>query len=258
MKVKLLPLPLLIVSCIAIMVWFVYPSYTNGVDGVKEQRQILATEKKKKTEAQEKAGNVSRMMAQLESNKTDQATVMNFVPENLKEEEIIDNLNFIASNEGLSVVELSVKPRIIMTQSDTVDVQGNPIVDANQIQSATVKPKEYDVDFSVVGNYEKIKNVFEKIYKLGRYNVVESLEIKKQETQESQGKKNEPSDNLVANAHLKFNIVRKSDRVVNINDAVFSETGFNFEVAQMIKNKKNIEILKMSIDQSGRNNPFLP
>lgn len=258
MKVKLLLPPLVIVLCIALMVWFVYPVYTNGANGVKEQRQMLAAEKKKMSEAQEKSNNISRLAAQLESNKADQSTIIAFVPENLREEEIIDNLNFIASNEGLSVIKLSIKPKAAIPQVEMLDERGNVIPDTSGTKKSAVKTKDYVVEFSVVGNYEKIKNVFEKIYKLGRYNIVESLEIKKQETQSGSDKKSAPTDTLVANANLKFNMLSKAGQTIDINNPAFSKTSFNLETAQAIRSKKNVEILKMSIDQAGRSNPFLP
>jgi Tfp pilus assembly protein PilO len=259
MKIKLLLPPLLIVMCIAIMVWFVYPAYTNGSDGIKEKRQTLAGEKKKMSEAQEKSNNVSLLMAQLENNKVDRDTILTFVPDNPGEEEIIDNLNFIATNEGLSVINLSIKsaPAASPTEIGTSEA-GVPITDINPVQASIVKPKEYNVDFSVVGNYEKIKNVFEKIYKLGRFNAAESLNIEQQGTQTGSDKKSVSEDNLVVIAQLKFNALKKSSQTISINNPAFAEKSFNLETAQAIRNKKSVEVLKMNIDQAGRSNPFLP
>jgi hypothetical protein len=209
---------------------------------------------------QEELDNTRRLMAQLNANKTDQNTIMTFVPEDLKEEEIIDNLNFIASNEGLSVVNLSLKPAPLVSLMDTgtVNESGQQILNNTVAQNAAPKPKNYDVSFSVTGNYEKIKNVFEKIYRLGRYNVVGSLEIKKQEEKDASGKKSGPTNNLIANAQLKFNVLRKGEQPVSIDNPAFAKASFDLSSAQAIRDKKSVEILKMNIDQAGRTNPFLP
>ncbi|MFA6048077.1 MAG: hypothetical protein WCV59_05570 [Parcubacteria group bacterium] len=263
MKVKILLPPLIIVSCIALMVWLVYPAYTNGVDGWKEKRDKLTSEKNNLDDAQKKAENVSRMVAQLGSNKVDQDTIATYIPDELKEEEIIDNLNFIASNEGLSVVKLSVKPETVVQQEVPTDMSGNPVVDVSggnpsATEDVTVKAKNYNVEFSVVGNYEKIKNVLDKVYKLKRYNSFKTLEIAANETPGADGKKAAPTDSLKADMILSFDVLKKFSQTVSMNNPIFSQTSFDMKVAQEIRDKKSVDVLKMSIDQAGRTNPFIP
>ncbi|HLN18968.1 MAG TPA: hypothetical protein VK255_02240 [Patescibacteria group bacterium] len=267
MKVKILFPPLIIVICIALMVWFVYPAYTNGVDGWKERREQLNTQKNNLIDAQQKADNMSKMIAQLESNKIDKDTIFTYIPDQLKEEEIMDNLNFIATNEGLSVIKLSISPESVMRQENTnVNSMGNLAVDSSGVsvgQTAAddlaIKGKNYDVEFSVIGSYDKIKNVLDKVYKLKRYNNIKELKISENKPQVS-GKEEAaaPADNLEADMTLTFSYLKKYSKAVNMNNATFSQTSFDMKVAQAIRDKKSVDVLKMNIDQVGRPNPFIP
>lgn len=264
MKVKILLPPLIIVICIGLMVWLVYPAYTNGIDGWKERRDQLNTQKSNLADAQQKAENVSKMVAQLEGDKASKDTIATFVPDQLREEEIMDNLNFIASNEGLSVVKLSIAPEsVIKQESNLVDASGNTVTDpanasANPSEeNANIKSKNYDVSLSVIGNYDRIKNVLDKIYKLKRYNSIKTLEISESKAQGSE-KNTAPTDNLEAEMVLTFSYLKKFNQAVNMNNSVFSQSNFDMKIAQDIRDKKSVDVLKMNIDQAGRNNPFVP
>jgi Tfp pilus assembly protein PilO len=253
MKVKLLLPPLVIVICIGLMVWFVYPAYTNDVDGIKEKRQQLAEENKKLAEVKEKVANISRLAAQLESEKENRPTIMSFVPDSRKEEEIMDNLNFISGNGGLSVVGLNIKPiskeAVVPNPTPTNPVEAVPEV---------VKPSDFAAELTVVGSYENIKNMLEKVYRLERFNAVKIATIEKAEVQ-SEGKNvSTATDSLRATISLNFNLLRKQGRVIAITDPAFSLSSFDMSVAKTIREKKSVEILPMIIDQAGRVNPFIP
>ena len=47
MKIKVILAPLLIVMTVILIIWFVYPAYSNGSDGLKDQLQILDKENKR-------------------------------------------------------------------------------------------------------------------------------------------------------------------------------------------------------------------
>jgi hypothetical protein len=209
------------------------------------------------------------MISQLESNKIDQDTIMTFIPDAVKEEELIDNLNFIAGNEGLSVVNLSVAAAPVVQEEAATDISGNPVVEGvvvdgsdptAPIENTVVKAKGYEVELSVVGGYEKIKNTLDKIYKLKRYNSVKSLTIGANEEEGSEdGKAKAPSgDDLKADMVLNFNMLRKYSGTVSMNNPIFSQSSFDMKVAADVRNKKSVDILKMNIDQAGRANPFTP
>lgn len=263
MKVKILLPPLIIVICIGLMVWLVYPAYTNGIDGWKERRDQLNTQKSNLADAQQKAENVSKMVAQLEGDKASKDTIATFVPDQLREEEIMDNLNFIASNEGLSVVKLSITPESVIKQElNLVDASGNSVTDHanssdNSGENTNIKSKNYDVALTVVGNYDKIKNTLDKIYRLKRYNSVKTLDISESKAQGSE-KNTAPTDNLEAEMVLTFSYLKKFNQAVNMNNSVFSQPNFDMKIAQDIRDKKSVDVLKMNIDQAGRNNPFVP
>ncbi|HHE45916.1 MAG TPA: hypothetical protein ENL05_01010, partial [Candidatus Moranbacteria bacterium] len=96
MKGKILIVPVIIVIIIALSVWLVYPAYSNGNNGVKEKYNQLRKEQEKLSNAQNKGANIQKLFGKLNSLSGQKDILYKFVPENAKEEEIIDNLNFLA------------------------------------------------------------------------------------------------------------------------------------------------------------------
>lgn len=270
MKIKLLVVPVMVVAIVVLSIWLVYPAYSNGTDGFKEKRNKLAEEKKKLEEIKNKSANVLKLSSQLSSNVEMRDIVFSFIPETTKEEEIIDNLNFLAGSEGLSVTELSVTSQPAGENTPAVVGTGSVFsgtMAANAATSGTEggeiavsfapQVKEAQVNFSVTGNYGQIKNLLIKVYGLKRFNNMESLEIRAANLTE-EAKKDEPTDSLQAIMILKFNFIKKPVTAVSVEDPVFLRDSFDMKVINDIKSKRNIEVLKLDVGQAGRTNPFLP
>lgn len=255
MKVKILLAPLLIVSTIAILVWFVYPLYTNGVDGVSEKRLELSNERNKLSKMEGKNKLIEKLSADISSRKDYKDILYQFLPESIREEEIIDNLNFLATSEGLGVGHLSVLPPI-SKQTDASEVL--PVADPSSGTDAVLpvvpeapKSMEIPVELTVVGDYEKMRAIIAKIFALERFNRVESMEIKKPQLSEDI-----KSDNLELKMVLYFSLMKKFNKEVNADDPVFSLSQLDTELIDSITNKKNVDVLKLNIEKSGRPSPF--
>lgn len=260
MKVKILIAPLLIVSIIGLLVWLVYPAYSNGTDGVKEKRDEYNKEKETLDVISQKTANLGNLSAALTSdnNKPKQDLLFKFIPASLKEEDIINNLNYLAGNAGLSVTNISVTQpdKAAVPTSGLVDTNGQPIpVSAGAPSMA--QPELFKVNFSVLGSYDKIKNVLGNIYTLERFNDVLSLAITRGDTSQV-GTNQAGGDTLQASAVLEFALFKKSLAPADPLDPVFNNNNFNWGIIQNITDSKNTDVLNLSIDSSGRSNPFLP
>jgi Tfp pilus assembly protein PilO len=125
MKLKLLLMPSIIALSIILLIWLVYPAYSNDTDGLKERYNQLGLEKEKLSDIENKSLNIAKLSSDLSALSEDREFIEKFLPENIKEEEIIDNLNFLANSSGLSVLDISVEklkkvekaPAIVADQS---------------------------------------------------------------------------------------------------------------------------------------------
>lgn len=269
MKVKVLLVPLFITISIALVIWFVYPAVTNGTDGLKETYEQLQKEKKLVSELDVKSQNVQKLMAQIASGTEEKNTLFQFLPEDAKEEEIIDNLNFLAGNNELPVIDLSVtQPKkeelspemteaIVEVGSD-LPVQSSGaenLLDAGTgIAKVIPAPvaKNLEVSFSVIGSYDKMKALLDKVGKLERFNKIETLEIKRPDGE------GVPADLLQMKAVLTFNFFKKKAVLSDIENKVFGLAQFDMGAISDIKNSRSVDVLKLNIEQSGKANPFLP
>jgi hypothetical protein len=270
MKLKILLVPSLIVAVIILLIWVIYPAYSSPLtnDGLAEKLAQLSQEKDKMVQVKQKSKNVDILNSQLSSESDRKAIVMKYVPETAKEEEIIDNLNFIATSEGLSVFNLSV---IKDKDSEISDAQTVPsaaggtlaspassdssIVSDVPVMSVRPKPSNLTVQYSVIGNYDKIKNVLEKVYGFERFNKVISLEIKKPTSSEG---KAETGDALEADAILSFKFIKKISTLADLEDPAFSNSKFDLAVTEKIRTEKRVNALNLEAGSTGKTNPFTP
>lgn len=250
MKVKILLTPLLLILSVAMIIWFVYPAFNVMLD--KRQDLIVLNEKNDELVQKEKV--INSLMSTLNESVEEQSTVMKFLPEERNEDEIISNLNSIATREGLSIFQLSV----MQPEKDVKVVESDNLVNDSglklEVNSSKNKIKDFDVNLSVYGGYENIKNVISNVYKLKRFNKVSELEISKDGPIGGDGN---PA-NLMANFVFSFNYLPKIDLVTSVDDKVFTEGKFNMGVVSKINEFKSYDFYKLSPSPSGRTNPFLP
>lgn len=251
MKVKILLTPLLLVLSVAMIIWFVYPSFNTLL----EKRQELKDMGDKVEDLDLKEQVIGDLMETLNENAEEQATVVKFLPDSRNEEDIIANLNGIAGREGLSVFNLSVMQparEVAVVESDNPTGNGNDLeLKVNQTRS---KLKDFDVELSVYGGYDNVKNLITNVYRLERFNKISSLNITKGDPTRGDGN---PA-NLLADFVFNFNYLPKTDLISNVDDKIFTDGKFNMEAVAKIKDFKDYDFYRLNAVPSGRANPFLP
>lgn len=264
MKIKILLAPSMIVASIVIMVWYVYPAYTDPLtgNGVKEKSAELTKSETQLKDASAKNETVKNLAKTLASGQMSSVrdTVMKFMPQNIKEYEVIDNLNYIVLKEELSGTSISVsQPTSSGSSSDAslAAAAPDPNLGAGLVQPTSIKPEAtvFEVEFSAQGSYVKIKNIFRKVYGLKRFNRVVTMEIAPAKSGEGESN----PDNLKATAVLEFAYFKESGKFDTMEDSVFSKSTFDTKVADLINTKKDTSLLPdLQVDQKGKTNPFTP
>lgn len=264
MKVKILLVPLLAVVSMALVVWLVYPAITNGTDGIWEKYKTYKQEKEKAVQLAMKIQNVQKLSEQLASSTEEKDVLFKFLPEKMKEEEIIDNLNFLAGNGAVAVANLSVsQPKAEVAVQDQVitlnqanSLSNQELPGENQPEGMAIlpepKPREFDVNFTVMGEYDKVKGILEKVNALERSNGVKTLVIKKLVSDDASAKV------LQADMVLGFNFLKQREILPNAESSAFNLGQFDMKVISDIKNSKSTDVLQLKVDQTGKVNPFLP
>ena len=264
--------PSIIVLAIVLGIWLIYPAYSNGSTGVKDRRDQLQAEKLKLDSILGKSGNASSLSSQLESLQSDRDVLYEFVPVDMKESEIIDNLNKMASDSGLLVYGISIsQPKLEVASVEAPVTMGSTSLDpSNPMGNTDVnvvvlpKVKNFEADMQISGNYEQIKTFLEKMDIFARYVSVNNVFLKKGLSTTAVPSADSTTDTasldvLTANLKLDFDILEKAKLSNdNITDPVFSSSSLDTKVISQIKAQYSNAALKLDIGQTGKPNPFLP
>lgn len=261
MKLKLLLTPILIILSIILLIWFVVPAFSNSANtGLLQKNKKFEKEKEKMESVGKKISNVEKLSAEI-VNPEKKDFILGYVPENKKEEMIISSLNSLAKDNGASIIDLSIADakeayvEPIMDMSSNVDEFGQPI---EPILVAPIpKAKELEVSYSIIGKYENLKTILDKIYRLKRFNKISSVNMGALVLEGGA-----ISDNIKADMVLNFNYFKpdKSSQITpeNFVNGVFESESFDMAVIEGIKNAKSTAIDSVSSGQQGKTNPFLP
>ncbi len=263
--------PSMILLAIVLGIWLVYPAYSNGSTGVKDHYNQLNAERAKLASVQGKSGNANKLSSQLESMPADKDTLYEFVPVEMKESEIIDNLNKMAADSGLLIYGLSVsQPKMDVVEAPVTvsSTSLDPNSPTSDVPVATLpKEKSFAANMQISGSYAQMKSFFDKVDTFARYNSMATMFLKKglstapgaTGTATSSTTDTTALDVLTANLEIDFNVL---DRATlsdgNITDSVFANSILDTKVISQIKSQYSNAALKLDVGQEGKANPFLP
>lgn len=265
MKVKLLLIPLFVVIIIALMIWVVVPAYFD----LKTEQANLKNAQAKLADVQAKSAQSASLVQSLESKTDQRATLLKYLPDKEQEEDVISSLNSMAGQAGLAILSLSVSvqennanlaPVEPVSATNYLPAPNQAVTDGPPTQNISVTnvPTVVNVDFKVVGSYEKIKSLIERFPALKRFSEISKITIKKSTAAAAEGQQAVNSQDLEADMVLSLNYLKKIDSVANIDGKIFSSGDFDMSVIKQIGDKTYVDVSKVSSDAGARGNPFLP
>lgn len=246
MKVKILIIPLLIVAIIAFSIWVLAPSYFT----MKEEKSKLDEASQKVDDIKNKLATASQLSQELNARGEEQKIVAEYLPEKKEEEQVVNYFNDQVLRQGMAILGFSVIPEIIQPAAPTMDASGMPI----EIDTTPVV-QYVDVDFTVAGTYEKLKDFLGKLNNIKRFNRISMISISKGPAGESE---NSSPDNLRMEATTEFGYLEKIKTVSNINNKALLSEKFDLSIIDYLKNGKNTETTELNLDTAGKINPFMP
>ena len=261
MKLKLLFAPSIVIISVTLLIWVVYPAYTNGVDGVKEKYQALQTQKEVTASLIARLDNVKKIGDALDADVSTKNTIFNYLPQNKEDEKIIENLNSLALKNSLVVLNISLfepKEDISLAAGNassatvTTTPDGAPMPNAS-MPVKKITPKKLMANFAVFGSYENTRVLLDNLDKMKRFNKVSALEIKSTRKEDQS-----LSDNLQTTITLEFDYLLNDYQLSDedINNAVFASGVFDKKVADEINKNKNVDMNNVFPGEIGSNNPF--
>ena len=249
MKMKILVIPFIVTIAVVFFIWLIYPAFSNGTDGIKENYANLKKEQEKLNELRDKNQNIENLSNQI-ATLPQKDILYFFIPEEAKEEEVVNGLNRLASESGLLLFDATVKqPEKNNTNVASLDSDLNG-------EEGEIKPqlKNFSTEIKLAGNYESIRKFLNSLGVFFRSNEVDSLEIGENA---SKGEAAAGSGALVANASINFNFLSQSKlNESSVSNGVFSSSQLETKIIDNIKSQRTANNFQLNVDQKGRSNLF--
>lgn len=239
MKIKILIFPLIIVTVLYLVIWFIIPKY----DEVKKKEVSLVKTNAKLQDMERKSVNAASLLASLNENSQDQSLIVTYLPEKKQDEYIVASINSLSSTSGVMISGLDFSEDETMQDISVLyDDLGNEI-------PAEADPlKTFRIDVTATGSYDKIRQFVFSLASINKLNEMDSLSISKGA--------GETPDILEAKIGLTFSYLERAETVIAINEEFFASGEFDMSVAQDIRKKATIEVPQIEIGTTGRNNLF--
>lgn len=217
----------------------------------------------------EKKSKMENLKNSLNQNQDKETFVSSFLPLKKNEEEIINGINYLATNSGASLVNMTIeedKEQVVKNEPGEVDSRGvlfSQSLEANagsQVnQSAGARVRFVKSKISIVGNYENIKTFSEDLYKMEIFNSIDSILISKQESGQFKGAKiDQNSNTLYSDIEVSFAYLPRIKVSGNFSSPIFGQPAFDFTAYNKLSSLVSKKIPKLEVGGEGRSNPFLP
>lgn len=257
-------MPLTIVIAIGLLILYVYPAYSNGSDGLMDKYNQLKSENAQLVTVKNKVSDLKSLESQLSADSADVATLKQFIPDRIYEEQILDNLNYLASSQGMAVMGITItQPNTGVAGDGTAVSSSANAADSSAPANSSgagvapvsaVTATEFAVKYSVLGTYAQVKDLLQKLNGYGRYNEVASIDIEKSASQNSGTQNPAPGNNLLqVDLGLNFDYLKTSISGAGLE---ISGNKLNTDIVSQIRSSQNVPVLKLNVGQQGKSDPF--
>jgi Tfp pilus assembly protein PilO len=257
MNLKTLFFPLSVVICLAVAVWYIQPEIST----VLQLRDEAAASQAKLDEVVQKVRNVGSLNQDLDAHADQEKMVLRYLPNAQDDERVVDTLNFLASQAGVSLGDVKLEKGAAPVADQSAETAGSASADVLFSQgqgdgSVPVAPKPslktVDATVKLQGGYENIKDFITKLYHVDRFQDVGSVKI----SQEKAGE-NENSSGNVLTAEMKVTFSYFPKGRVSADGTVFSQSNMNFSTADKLRQLISAAVPQLEVGSAGKSNPFV-
>lgn len=171
MSLKILIVPFAIIMMLVLTIGFIKPDI-----GVMEEKKLtLSTKQDQSANMTTLLGNIATLARDLDNRQESEKFVNTYLPKSLDQERVIDMLNYLAGQSGVSMAGVIFKDVSVKSfEAETLVA-----ADGSELPSSHApKIKTFSTEVSVNGNYENIKDFFNRVAHMNRSHKTESFAIK--------------------------------------------------------------------------------
>lgn len=261
MRLKIIFFPAVLIVSISLFIGYIWPEYQN-VEKVKKEE--LKSNQKLLEGILIKKKNAKKLVSDLDQNKDKEDFVLRYLPADKKEEDIINGVNYLSTNSGLSLIAVSFEE---VKENNSVSENATGTGSA-ATAAATGYPESRNAKFikakiNATGKYENIRSFLGSLYRMKMLNDISLLSISKSDQNNmvpSPEGETPAEDLLVVEISADFGYLPNSHDDNELKLAsIFSKGSFDFssfETTERLVSGSSVPNIDMSA--VGRSNPFLP
>lgn len=278
MRLKTLFFPIMLIISVSIFIGYIWPEIFK----LKEANELRLAKTEEFQGINVKKAAIDSIGNQI-SNSDSQKIVEEYLPGSRVEERIVNGVNYLATDAGVSLVNISLTNEVASTSDGNNSTSGlaailNPIGTANATLESAPAPamataaqtttetasskglKTIATNISISGDYGKIKIFFDNLQRMSILNTVKSVVITKQSEEKSSGVENQEAssgDTLLATAVVDFGYMftekLNNQKVDSFKQYIDNET---IDVLKGFVSQKG-QLVDVSSDAKGKSNPFI-
>lgn len=239
MRLKFLFFPVVLVISLAIFIAYIWPDFQKIIDLNKENGENKA----KLESINLKKDKIKQMAVKIASDTEGESFIKNYLPEKKVYEQIINRLNFLATDSGVSLIDISAASSAKSSQQSAAVKTG----------AASDSLNLYEVKVSINGDYPKIRSFLDQVHFLPLFNSIKSLDIYKRE--KGQNETASPND-LIADIVISFAYMEQLKPSEEEKSAFIPEPETYSTTVATLKAYVSQKTPDVVYEKKGKDNPF--
>lgn len=259
MRFKIFLLPFFIVAALVLVIGYIKPDF----DVVIMRRKEISSKEAQVANMKTVFENINSLNNSLDTEQTVEQFMYRYLPKNLNQEQVVDTFNFLALQSGLVITKMELKlpqekaveEQLINPAARSFVAGGKALDDFNApILIPPVKAKTFTFQGSVTGPYVNIKDFFDRLAHIERFQNVRLFSIEASEKTEEE--KVSASDNLIGTFEVEYGYLPSRPMASALDIPIFLQSNFDFSNVNVLLSKITSPVPALEKGTAGKPNPF--
>lgn len=260
MRFKIFLLPFFIVAALVLVIGYIKPDF----DVVTAKREEIVFKEAQVANMKAVLENINSLNNSLDTEQAAEQFMYRYLPKNLNQEQIVDAFNFLALQAGLVITKMELKlPQEKAAEEQLIDPAARSFVAGGKafgdsgapIAIPPVKAKTFTFKGSITGHYVNIKDFFDRLAHIERFQNVRLFSIEASEKTEEE-KSAAAGDNLVGTFEVEYGYLPSRPIVSALDIPIFLKSNFDFSNVNVLLSKITSPVPVLEKGTTGKPNPF--
>jgi hypothetical protein len=238
----------MLVISVSLFLGFVWPSISES----RLANELYAKKQNDLAQLDDKQQKIDSVSTKIKADTTSTQLVGTYLPKNRSEEQIISNVNYLATSAGVSLANISLtdsSPAVVQSDANVIpmmDESGQPIV--TQVDPETLL-KFSSAKISASGSYDNLQMFIDKLQHSGVYSKVKSFSVEKNKSTDGQATTLLVSDIVIDFGYLAA--IKFDNNMLASFEPTFDSTLVK-SLQDFVSQKNQV----IDIGSTGKTNPF--